>query len=231
MADYGKSRLGFRFKSSDPGPNPRASSGPEPDSVCRPIIIRPDGRAKPGLVDSPPQYYHHYKETVTTTVEESAYRVQPVSPHTKDYVSSDRKMGFSGGLFHRPRADYGLPELAVTTEGGWARPSLTGWKLPPEAPLEKMTNNVDTIAGYIRGPAGPAPSSGWSGPRTDGRLSRVTNDVDTAAEYLRGPIGSTSAASVGQWSPTRFYSEYGGRKVRATIDSREAVERYGGQFI
>lgn len=228
MADYysnspnaPRSRFGFRFNNSSEGSNasptdPWASSDlfaktdRNRDHVCRPVVIGSDGRAVPVAFDCPS--IHHHKEATTLT-EGSAYRVQPVSP-----LPGDRKMGFPGGLFRRPRAEYEPTEPALITEGGWTRPSPNGWKLPPEEPLRlgRVTHNIDSASEYQRGSARPISSSGWAGPTPRGRLERVTNDISTAAGHVMGP--TTTA---------------GAEKASATtvIDSREAVRRYGGQYI
>lgn len=285
MADYrsssatgSKGRFGSMFKSwawdndarTDPWASFDHSSKPNPlrDHICRPVIVGPDGRAVPAVVDCPPK--HRQRETVNV-VEEGSYRVQPVSPQMTDCVPAERRMGFSGGLFQRPRTT----EPALITEGGWARPSPEGWKTPPAQPLGTVTNNIDTAAEYLRELARPTSGNGWarSGPngwnsqQPKGHFGVVVNDypgvmaestrptsgngwarsgpngwnsqqpkerlgIDVndigVAEYVRESLGPIPAASTGRRGMT---GEFGGKKATTSIDSREAVKKYGGQYI
>ncbi|ONK78622.1 uncharacterized protein A4U43_C02F20740 [Asparagus officinalis] len=148
-----------------------------------------------------------------TSVDESACRAQPIKPYAKDHVPGNRKMGFPSGMFQRLKS-----EPALISDDGWTRPSLKGWTLSPEDALQKGPNNRDSD--YIGGSAQPNLGSEWAGLGPKGRLEKATNEINRSAEYVKGQAGPTLSAGGRRWGPTGI----------ATIDSREAVKKYGGRY-
>ncbi|KAJ6796160.1 proline-rich receptor-like protein kinase PERK9 [Iris pallida] len=81
--------------------------------------------------------------------------------------------------------------------------------------------------------ARPSPA-GWKLP-PEAPLENATIEVidPAAAERSRETTVATAAPPLtrSRWAPPGWKSEFGGKRASGTIDSREAVRRYGGQYI
>ncbi|RZR88629.1 hypothetical protein BHM03_00016251 [Ensete ventricosum] len=226
---FGKERTGFRFQSwntDDDGVKTTrerwessswlSSHEPRRDHVCRPVIIGSDGKASPVMLDSP----HHHKDHSVTgngwnksgdTHRSDAYEAQAFLSNVQTAASDGTRLGLPGGMFQRPKAQYGA------YDGDTYYKSSSAWSGPAAAAAaEPATFNT----------------GGWAAPAQQGKLSRATNDIGTAAEFLRESATPAPMAGSGSWSLQSSQAFQPSKKSStATIDSREAAKKYGGQFI
>lgn len=78
--------------------------------------------------------------------------------------------------------------------------------------------------------ARPSPA-GWKLP-PEAPLENAIIEVDQpAAERAREPAEAAAPPARSRWAPPGWSPELGGKRASGTIDSREAVRRYGGQYI
>ncbi|CAL9179532.1 unnamed protein product [Musa hybrid cultivar] len=228
---FGKERTGFRFQSwstdDDGGKTTRerwessswlSSQEPRRDHVCRPVVIGSDGKASPVMLDYPP--HHHKDHSVTDngwnksgdTHRSDAYEAQAFVSNVQTAASNGNRLGFPGGMFQLPKAQYGAydDDTYYKSSSAWSR---------PVAAAEPATFNT----------------GGWGAP-AQGKLSRATNDIGTAAEFLRDSARPAPApAPMAGPGPRGLQSSQAYQTTKksssTTIDSREAAKKYGGQFI
>ncbi|KAI0518658.1 hypothetical protein KFK09_006094 [Dendrobium nobile] len=92
---------------------------------------------------------------------------KPASSHEHSTINSGgRRFGFPSSMFQRGDKNTAWPDPTVISEGGWVRPSPTGWTLPPDQPLEPApVTNAYTSADNIRRspavPTGRGSKFGW----------------------------------------------------------------------
>ncbi|KAH0464902.1 hypothetical protein IEQ34_005005 [Dendrobium chrysotoxum] len=90
---------------------------------------------------------------------------KPASSHEHSTTNGGgRRFGFPSSMFQRGDKNTAWTDPTVSSEGGWVRPSQTGWTLPPDEPLEPAVKNAYTSADNIRrSPAFPAGGGGMFG--------------------------------------------------------------------
>ncbi|KAL0921969.1 hypothetical protein M5K25_005925 [Dendrobium thyrsiflorum] len=125
---------------------------------------------------------------------------KPSSHENSTINGGGRRFGFPSSMFQRGDKN-AWPDPTVISEGGWVRPSPTGWTLPPDEPLEPAVKNQNayTSADNIRrSPAFPAAGGGSMFGRGSGQAAFPAMKKATALE---------------------------------NIDSNEAAKKYGGRFM
>ncbi|KAJ4719584.1 Nodulation-signaling pathway protein isoform 2 [Melia azedarach] len=114
-------------------------------------------------------------------------------------------------------------EPTLITSGGWARPSRSGWAVPPDASLSRPTNDIGAAVEFLKEVA--KPSSVTTSPHT-----RFTVPITTGQKKdgYGETIDSREASKRYGNFPPSFQSE---EPYTKTIDSREAARKYKGAAV
>ncbi|KAL5712773.1 hypothetical protein ACHQM5_014910 [Ranunculus cassubicifolius] len=140
------------------------------DHVCKPVIVDAMGRKRPIVSYSPASNHSTCDSGWSKPLTPSYDRAENTKPISSTYwrqTSNSDSFSGSNGYGNTIRDPYfkgyqgnGYQEPTVNTSGGWARPSPSGWGLPPnkEIPLTKPTNDVETAVEYLKEAVNNTPS-------------------------------------------------------------------------